>query len=94
MGSRKQDEPTHQPERVIVGHCPSCNRVLVLFNNHEVWSLFKCQCGWYGNTMSIKNRTRLENGGKIFDVYRPDFPDYPTWEAAAEQENDADEASV
>lgn len=59
------DEPTQQAERVIVGHCPKCDRVLVLLNNHEQWALFRCECGWAGATTGIKNRHRLDRGGYV-----------------------------
>jgi len=67
-----QEEPTRQPARVIVGHCPSCKEVVVIFNNYETWPYVTCKCGWGGGTTAIANRTRLERGGKIFDVFRPD----------------------
>lgn len=67
-----KDEQTHQPSRIIVGHCPECKEVVVLFNNYEVWPLFKCKCGWKGSTDAVDNKTRLERGGKIFDVFRPE----------------------
>lgn len=66
-----KDEPTYQPARVIAGHCPECKRVVVVFNNHEVWALVKCDCGWAGATTQILNHTRLERDGKIFDVFNP-----------------------
>lgn len=62
---RGHNEPTHQPERVIVGHCPTCERVVVLFNNRETWALVVCACGWAGDTTSVKNRQRLDRGGYI-----------------------------
>lgn len=67
------EQPTHQPERAIAGHCPACGAVTIVFNNHEVWPLVNCKCGWAGGTGSVVNRTRLESGGKIFDIYRPDY---------------------
>lgn len=59
------DEPTHQPRRVIAGHCPKCLQVVVIFNNHEVWPLVHCKCGWAGATTAIHNHTRLETHGVI-----------------------------
>lgn len=73
-----RDEPTHQPSRVLTGHCPECRRVVVLFNNYEVWPLIKCECGWRGATDRIDNSTRLERGGVIFDVYNLRCPLYLT----------------
>lgn len=72
MAKKKGEEPTHQPARVIVGHCPDCKRVVVVFNNHEVWPLVVCHgCGWHGATTAILHHTRLEQGGQIFDVFNP-----------------------
>lgn len=67
------EEPTHQPKRVVVGHCPDCKEVVVIFNNYEAWPPVICGCGWAGGTTHILNRTRLETGGKVFDIYRPDY---------------------
>lgn len=65
MARRKMDEPTHQPERAIIGHCPRCQRVVIIFNNHEVWSYVRCACGWHGDTSAIANRERYERGGIV-----------------------------
>ena len=51
-----------QPERVIVGTCPSCVRVLVVENNHEVWPYVECACGWGGATTDIANKRRFQHG--------------------------------
>lgn len=67
------EEPTHQPARVIAGHCPSCGEVVVVFNNHETWPLVQCRCGWQGATTSVYNRIRLERNSVRIG---PDHPDY------------------
>lgn len=54
------EEPTHQPARVIAGNCPECGRLCVLFNNHEVWSLFRCSCGWVGATGEVVDYVRRD----------------------------------
>ena len=54
-----------QPRRVIVGHCPSCLRVLVVCNDGESWPLVGCECSWTGPTTSVVNRVRYENQGRI-----------------------------
>lgn len=54
------EQPTHQPERVVAGNCPDCGRVCVVFNNHEVWPLVVCCCGWTGATTDVRRHTRLE----------------------------------
>lgn len=51
-----------QPSRVIVGHCPACNLVLVVENEYEVWPWVVCRCGWGGGTDEIWNRVRYERG--------------------------------
>ena len=58
-----KDEPTHQPARVVVGHCPECHEVIVIFNNYEVWPPAVCKCGWGGATTSIEHYARFERGG-------------------------------
>lgn len=57
------EQPTHQPQRVIAGHCPTCRSVVVVFNNFETWPLVECRCGWAGGTTEIDNHTRLEADG-------------------------------
>lgn len=64
-----KDEPTHQPARAIAGHCPVCLRLCIVFNNHEVWPLVVCECGWKGGTDQVGNRTRYERGGYVEDVW-------------------------
>jgi hypothetical protein len=66
------EQPTHQPERVISGHCPDCRRVAVVFNNHEAWPAVRCVCGWAGATTGLDHLVRLENGGRIIDLYHPE----------------------
>ena len=58
-----ESEPILQPYRVIVGHCPACNSVLVVLNNYETWPPVRCQCGWVGGTQGVANRTHYEQGG-------------------------------
>lgn len=53
---------TRSAERVIVGHCPECDAVLVVFNDHESWPLVGCKCGWTGATAEFVS-TRFESGG-------------------------------
>ena len=45
-----KDEAVHTAERVIIGHCPRCGRVLVVLNSHEVWPWIQCVCDWEGAT--------------------------------------------
>lgn len=59
--SPKSEEETHQPSRVIVGHCPQSGHVVVLFNSYEVWPYVSCLCGWKGATSQVMNRVRFEN---------------------------------
>jgi len=73
MTMTRREEPTQQPERAIVGHCPECARVVILCNNHESWPLVVCHCGWEGGTDGIVNRVRVENGGRIVDQQHSDF---------------------
>lgn len=43
-----------QSERVMVGWCPNCRRVVVVLNNYEVWPLVDCACGaQYPTTLLI-----------------------------------------
>lgn len=52
--------------RVGVGHCPRCERPIVVTNDHEVWPVVDCSsCGWEGGTTQLLNRVRLEAGGVI-----------------------------
>lgn len=62
MHKVSQPEPgdTYQAARVIVGHCPECMRVVVVFNNFESWPLVTCTCGWQGQTTDVRNRVRAE----------------------------------
>ena len=53
-------EPTHQPARVIAGHCPECDAPCVVFNNYEVWPLVECRCGWAGGTLDLADRVRID----------------------------------
>lgn len=48
---------------MVAGHCPSCKRVVVVFNNHGVWPPVVCACGWIGGTAAIAHHVRYENGG-------------------------------
>jgi Zn ribbon nucleic-acid-binding protein len=66
------EQRTHQAERVICGHCPACERVAVVFNNHEAWPVVRCECGWAGATTELDHKVRLENGGRIIDLYNPE----------------------
>ena len=40
-------------ERVIIGYCPTCKRVLILTNDGSVWGLMECGCGFIGDTHSV-----------------------------------------
>ncbi len=60
-----RDEPTHQPARVIAGHCPKCSEVVVVFNNHESWPPVVCKCGWGGGTNQVMHYIRLERAGVV-----------------------------
>lgn len=53
---------TYTAKRVLMGHCPDCGNVVVVFNDYESWPLIACTCGWTGDTLSILNRRRLEEG--------------------------------
>jgi hypothetical protein len=66
------EQQTHQPARVICGHCPRCALVVVVFNNHEAWPAIRCACGWQGGTTEIEHKVRLEAGGRIIDLYNPE----------------------
>lgn len=66
------EQPTLQSERVIVGHCPECARVAVVLNSHEVWPVVRCACGWAGATTELDHKVRMENGGRIIDLYNPE----------------------
>jgi hypothetical protein len=59
---------TYTAARVLVGHCPDCKNVLVVFNDHESWPLVGCQCGWQGDTLSLDTRTRYENDGSVSEL--------------------------
>lgn len=50
----------YQPERVLVGACPACGRLLVIHNDHEVWPWITCACGWEGDTFSVESGTRYD----------------------------------
>lgn len=50
----------YQPDRVIVGHCPHCGRVVVVHNDHEVWPYINCECGQAYSTTEIDNVHRVE----------------------------------
>lgn len=56
----------YQAERVVVGHCPSCSRVVVLLNDREVWAPAICGCGWAGGSTDLLNHIRHERGGIVF----------------------------
>ena len=60
-----EEEKTRQPERVIVGHCPDCLRVIIVENNHEMWPVVHCFCGWSGGTSAVINRRRYEREGVV-----------------------------
>lgn len=55
-----ESEGILQPERVIVGNCPACGRLLVIPNNHEVWPPARCQCGWVDGTSGLEHYHRQE----------------------------------
>lgn len=55
----------HQAERVLVGFCPECARVIVVLNDRESWALCACKCGWKDGTTALANRVRYERGGII-----------------------------
>jgi endogenous inhibitor of DNA gyrase (YacG/DUF329 family) len=57
----RSDPPAvHQPERVIVGNCPDCGRVIVVLNNREVWPFIECECGARLQTTDIVQSHRVE----------------------------------
>lgn len=64
----KGEQPTYQPARVIVGHCPECKNTVVIFNDYETWPLVRCKCGWSGATTDIDNHIRLEREGKLYNI--------------------------
>ena len=51
---------TYTAERVLVGNCPECGRVCVVFNDRETWPVVACPCGWRADTLSLDNRHRIE----------------------------------
>ena len=53
---------TRQPARVLVGHCPECQRVVLVENNRETWPLVECKCGWRGGTSAVARGVRVEEG--------------------------------
>lgn len=57
---------TRQPERVLVGHCPECGRVVVVENHHESWPLVTCACGWRDGTTAIRNGRLYERAPSPF----------------------------
>lgn len=54
-----------QPERAIIGLCPSCRALLIVCNWFEVWPYVLCECGWSGATTQIEDRGRYEKGGAV-----------------------------
>jgi hypothetical protein len=62
-----ESEKIRQPYRVVVGHCPKCERVLVVENSYEVWPLVVCKCGWEGATTAIDHAARYEHDGVVKD---------------------------
>lgn len=59
------DETTHQPSRMVAGHCPDCGAVVCIFNEYGVWPPVVCKCGWAGGTTEIVNHVRLERGSVL-----------------------------
>lgn len=74
-----------QPLRVIVGHCPECERVIVVENDGGVWPYVVCSCEWHGDTSAIVNRARFERGGVLIDEHHPEQSIADVLGAAAEQ---------
>lgn len=50
------------PARAIVGLCPTCEGVVVVTNDYEVWDLATCPCGWADATTALVQRLRYERG--------------------------------
>lgn len=55
-----EDQRVYQPARLIVGWCPECGRLVVIHNDHEVWPLAKCDCGWVSGTGGLVDQARFE----------------------------------
>lgn len=91
---------TLQPERVLVGNCPECDRVCVVFNNHEGWPLVACSCNWRGTTTELANRARRERSwARTRRVYvkpgRPNPISLPAgWTVGVEAIDQADGALI
>ncbi len=58
-----EDASILQPNRVIVGHCPSCWRVIVILNDYGTWPVAQCACGWASTTHDVAHRVRFERDG-------------------------------
>lgn len=54
---------TYSASRVLVGKCPDCQRVLVVFNDGESWPLVACACGWQGGTTEFPS-VRVDGRGR------------------------------
>lgn len=65
MSATPVNRHTRQPERVLLGHCPECKRVVVVENNLETWPLVECACGWAGSTQDVEHRQRYDRGGYV-----------------------------
>lgn len=61
MNGYDEGGPVKQPERVIVGFCPVCQRLIVMLNNHESWPLAVCECGVSLATDNLERRVRYEH---------------------------------
>lgn len=44
------------PPRVVVGHCPDCEGVIVVLNSAGVWPLVHCACGYISDLFGLRNR--------------------------------------
>lgn len=47
---KPSDNAVRTADRVLIGKCPGCRRVLVVLNAHETWPWVECVCEWQGST--------------------------------------------
>jgi len=47
-------------QRLAAGYCPSCGRLLAIFNEYGVWPLVECSCGWHGGIPEMEAQQVFE----------------------------------